>query len=417
MNGSKGFVDPPENAPAGDAFYTPPVPLPEGHVGDSIYQRKLDDPVVALAQGRNWLVLYRSEDARDNPIAVSGIIALPKEPPQAGGYPLITWAHGTVGVAHECAPSRDHDRAGAHPMNRYPHTLLNHFLDQGWAVAMTDYEGLGVTDRTHPYMLGASEARGVLDIVHTARRLFPGQIAERYAIVGHSQGGQAALFAAHHAPERTDNLVGVAAIAPANHTFEVVQAGALWPGFSEGYAFTPMFLCGAMGGDPTIEPEQVLSINAIKYWPQVAERCRAGLSESDSWGGKVTGNNQFRLGYLSSPNSDQENFNAQLREMNPALRIGVPIRIAQSADDDRVPPVTVREIPDLADITIPGTNALVDELRDTNQESEPELLYRFYDEGEVEVPAPDPGDLGAHFATINHDLPALTAWLEGLLTT
>ena len=72
MNGSKGFVDPTENAPGGDAFYTPADPLPEGHTGDSIYQRKLDNPAAALAHGRNWLVLYRSEDARDNPIAVSG---------------------------------------------------------------------------------------------------------------------------------------------------------------------------------------------------------------------------------------------------------------------------------------------------------------------------------------------------------
>jgi hypothetical protein len=117
-----------------------------------------------------------------------------------------------------------------------------------------------------------------------------------------------------------------------------------------------------------------------------------------------------------------ENFNAQLRAINPDLRIGVPIRIAQSADDDRVPSVTVREIPDLPDITIPGTDALVDELRDTNQESEPELLYQFYEKNEVEVSDLDPDDLdpddlGAHFATINHDLPALTSWLKGLLAT
>ncbi|MFD3650763.1 hypothetical protein ACFWUT_13330 [Streptomyces cyaneofuscatus] len=33
---------------------------------------------------------------------------------------------------------------------------------------------------------------GVLQIVTAARRLFPGEIRERFAIVGHSQGGQAA---------------------------------------------------------------------------------------------------------------------------------------------------------------------------------------------------------------------------------
>lgn len=313
MDNRNAFVDPPENAPEGDGFYTPPDPLPDGAIGDWIYVRRLNDPVVALDNGRNWLVLYLSEDAHGTPIAVSGIIALPKEPPAEGGYPLITWAHGTVGAANTCAPSRDHEGAEAHPMNRYPHTLLNHFLDQGWAVAMTDYQGLGVDGPLHPYLLGASEAHGVLDMVHTTRRLFPDQISERYAIVGHSQGGQAALFAAHHAPGRTEGLVGVAAIAPASHTFEVVQAGTLWPGPSPGYAFTPLFLCGAIGGDPDINPQEVLSSNAYRYWPHVKDRCRTGLSKDDSWGRKVTGNFQFKPGYRDDPNDDQKKFNTQLQ--------------------------------------------------------------------------------------------------------
>lgn len=415
MDNRNAFVDPPENAPEGDGFYTPPDSLPEVPMGDRIYVRRLNDPVVALENGRNWLVLYLSEDAHGTPIAVSGIIALPKEPPAEGGYPLITWAHGTVGAANTCAPSRDHEGAGAHPMNRYPHTLLNHFLDQGWAVAMTDYQGLGVDGPLHPYLLGASEAHGVLDIVHTTRRLFPGQISERYAIVGHSQGGQAALFAAHHAPGRTEGLVGVAAIAPASHTFEVVQAGALWPFPSPGYAFTPLFLCGAIGGDPEIRPEQVLSVNALQYRPHVNDRCRAGLSEDDSWGNEVTGNNQFKIDYLVSPNPDQNKFNTQLRKMNPDLVITVPIRIAQAADDKRVPAETVMEIPGRDDpIVIPGTNELVAKLRATNRDAVPELLYQFYEA--KEVPTPDPDELGVHFATINHDLRALTAWLKPLLT-
>ncbi|MFF2720221.1 hypothetical protein [Streptomyces sp. NPDC058011] len=70
---------------------------------------------------------------------------------------------------------------------------------------MTDYEalGTGTAQHLHPYLCGRSEAMGVLDIVTTARRLFPGEIGKRFAIVGHSQGGQAALFAAHHAPGRS----------------------------------------------------------------------------------------------------------------------------------------------------------------------------------------------------------------------
>ncbi|MFD4277458.1 hypothetical protein R2B67_07955 [Streptomyces cyaneofuscatus] len=134
------------DAPAGDAFYTPPIPLPDGAPGDPIHARPLDNPAAAVPGGENWLVLHRSEGADGSPVATSGIIALPDRaahPVPAGGYPLISWAHGTVGVANRCAPSRDRGDTGASPMNAYPLTLLGHFLDQGWAVAMTDYEALG----------------------------------------------------------------------------------------------------------------------------------------------------------------------------------------------------------------------------------------------------------------------------------
>jgi hypothetical protein len=255
-----------KNTPTGDAFYLPPDPMPEGTYGDLIYLRPLDNPTVAVTGGENWLVRYLSQDASDNPVTVatSGIIVLPDRqahPVPAGGYPLVSWAHGTVGVANVCAPSRDRGDTGASPMNAYPHTLLGHFLDQGWAVAMTDYEalGTGTADRLHPYLLGKSEAHAVLDIVVAARRLFEGIIGDRFAIVGHSQGGQAALFAAHHAPDRVVGLVAVAAIAPANHLFPLVQLGAADENENEGFAFTPLFLAGAIGGDPLIDPEQVLS--------------------------------------------------------------------------------------------------------------------------------------------------------------
>jgi hypothetical protein len=42
-----------------------------------------------------------------------------------------------------------------------------------------------------------------------------------------------------------------------------VRAGALLPVKNDGYAFTPLLLCGAIGGDPQIRPEQVLSDIAL----------------------------------------------------------------------------------------------------------------------------------------------------------
>jgi hypothetical protein len=87
MTDASVVQDPPDNAPAGDAFYTPPPLAAAGQHGDPIYQRPLDNPTAALRDGDNWLVLYRSEDIRGNPIGTSGIIALPKTAPPAGRIP------------------------------------------------------------------------------------------------------------------------------------------------------------------------------------------------------------------------------------------------------------------------------------------------------------------------------------------
>jgi acetyl esterase/lipase len=89
-------------------------------------------------------------------------------------------------------------------------------LDRGYVVAATDYPGLG-TPEVHPYLVGSSEARAVLDSVRAARQIPDAGAQARLAVWGHSQGGQAALFtgleAARYAPEL--KLVGVAAAAPA----------------------------------------------------------------------------------------------------------------------------------------------------------------------------------------------------------
>ncbi|WP_329493455.1 alpha/beta hydrolase family protein [Kitasatospora herbaricolor] len=416
MSDATPVIDPEENGPEGDVFYLPPSPLPDGVPGDPIHARRLDNPAAALEAGENWLVLHRSQDVRGEAVATSGIIVLPDRdehplPADGSGYPLVTWAHGTVGIANFVAPSRDRGDTGASPMNASPHGLLNGFLRRGWAVAMTDYEalGTGTEEHLHPYLLGASEANGVLDIVLAARRLFRGAIGDAYAIVGHSQGGQAALFAAHHAPERVGNgLVGVAAIAPSNHPLGLVRFGATDGKEGEGFAFTPLFLAGALGGDPTIDPAQVLTDEALALWPQARHLSRAELSEPESWGG-IKGSDQFRGSYPQNPNPHQVNFDRQLGAMNPDVEITVPVRITQAADDLRV----------RAALPFPlkGTDVLVDELNSTNKKHGIEVEYERIAKDVVEVPQSEPQKtLGVHFATIDHDAADLTDWVHDLFT-
>jgi pimeloyl-ACP methyl ester carboxylesterase len=284
-----------------------------------------------------------------------------------------------------CAPSRDTDGAAAHIYNRFPHVLLNAFIQQGWAVAMTDYEGLG-TPGPHPYLLGLSEARGILDVVRAARALYP-QLSATCAIVGHSQGGQAALFAGHHrdwTPEL--RVCGVGAIAPPSSIKALLLNGAALPTPNEGFAFTPLFLTGAIAGDPSIDPAQVLTDAAYALWPEAEVRCRIGLSQPDSWGGLV-GTSQLR----QPPGPSTTAFLAQLDAMHPDVDIAVPVRVVQAVQDQRVRAAL--------------TTALVAAL--TQRNGAGSVVYQLY----PTVSATDSSDLGCHFGTIETDLQAMIAWL------
>jgi acetyl esterase/lipase len=193
-------------AKAQDAFYQASDAEIAGPPGTVIR----DEPMLGAAAGAAaHRVLYRSTAPDGRPIAVSGVIIIPAGQPPAGGWPIVAWAHPTTGIVPRCAPSLAififQQIAGSRPL-----------LEQGYAIAATDYPGLG-TPGPHPYLVGESEARAVIDSVRAARS-FPGMgNSNRYAVWGHSQGGQASLFTGMisktYAPEL--QLIGIAAAAPA----------------------------------------------------------------------------------------------------------------------------------------------------------------------------------------------------------
>ena len=125
---------------------------------------------------------------------------MPKGKAPKKGWPVITYAHGTTGIADQCAPSRDSSSAGIHELNSYAYPLLNRWLKAGYAVVRTDYTGLGTPD-VHLYLNGVEEGRSTLDIVRAAKRLDKRLNVKRVVISGHSQGGHAALWAASLAPK------------------------------------------------------------------------------------------------------------------------------------------------------------------------------------------------------------------------
>lgn len=171
-----------------------------------------------VGNGKAFRILYRSTGLDGQPIALSGAIFLPDAAPASGRRPIVAWAHPTTGVVEKCAPTLLPDLSGTIPG-------LEDMLARGWIVAATDYAGLG-TPGMHPYLIGESEARAVLDSVRAARTMPKADAGDTFAVWGHSQGGHAALFtgqlAQSYAPEL--RLVGVAAAAPATYLAELFDA-------------------------------------------------------------------------------------------------------------------------------------------------------------------------------------------------
>lgn len=205
---------PPAQPPAQDPFYRPPSPLPAGQPGDVIRSRSslfTVDPIGHSPYGgvKSWQVLYRSQTVAGAPTAVSGTVLVPDKPWQGTGKrPLVSYAVGTRGLGDSCAPSYTLTQG-----LDYEELFIIDALNQGWAVAVTDMEGLG-TPGQHTYEVGRSQGMAVLNMARAAERLPDAGLAGApVAIKGYSQGGTsagwAAELAASYAPDL--DLKGVAA--------------------------------------------------------------------------------------------------------------------------------------------------------------------------------------------------------------
>ena len=163
--------------------------------------------------------MYLSESVQGEPIAVTGVIAVPEAPAPAGGRPVVSVGPGTAGIADTCAPSRftpQLDEAARRlGLGEDRGDRLGGFADAGYVVAQTDYEGLG-TPGGHPYLVGVSEGRGFLDAAQAARQLSDADAGDRLALWGYSQGGHSVLWANQLADEWAPDLhlVGTVAGAP-----------------------------------------------------------------------------------------------------------------------------------------------------------------------------------------------------------
>ncbi|SDY61662.1 Secretory lipase [Herbiconiux ginsengi] len=198
-----------------ESFYQVPDPVPAAAPGTLLRE----EPLLSAPNGsKAWRILYHSTDVHGSDILVSGVVVAPDSPAPPGGRPIVSWGHPTTGAAQRCAPS-----LGIAPFDVIEG--LTQLLDAGYVVVATDYSGMGAAG-PDSYLIGDTEGNNVLDAARAARALDGTGAGTRLVLWGHSQGGQAVLFAAQRAADYAPelHLQAVAVAAPATNLAELLKA-------------------------------------------------------------------------------------------------------------------------------------------------------------------------------------------------
>ena len=176
------------------AFYDPPAPLPNTAPGSLIRSQRFSE--YQVPDGASAIrILYSSRNLSGADVAASGAILIPAGAPPPVGWPVIAWAHGTTGVARQCAPSLMRDVA-------YGSEGLMPMVAAGFAVVAPDYAGLG-TPSPHQYESKMAQAYDVVYAVQAARQALPA-LGRRWVAIGHSQGGTAVWGVAEYEADNDD---------------------------------------------------------------------------------------------------------------------------------------------------------------------------------------------------------------------
>lgn len=272
-------------------------------------------------------ILYTSPDVRWNSgvLPVSGTLHLPKGKPPKGGWPLVAWEHGTLGVADSCGPSW----AGHRPRDA---AYINEWLKRGFAVVSTDYQGLGGPG-PHPYSIWQAEGRSVLDGVRAALSAHKGQIANVVIITGQSQGSGAALGATRlqpsYAPDvklRASIATGVVSTFP-DGPYHVADTGVTGGG-SAYYTILSMVGGGLRDGAPA--PDDLLTDKGRLLLEASRTTCNTDIHKIEAKEA-VSAANAFKapdqIPAMMRPNTD----------MTP-VKMPVPVFLGTGLADSTLPP-------------------------------------------------------------------------------
>lgn len=336
---------------------------PNGKLGQIVKSEKIK---TSITNAQAWKIAYISSDLTGRKTIATGTIIAPVGPAPKEGRPILTWAHGTTGSAQNCGPSQIIDPTRA--LNEY--FLMDgdswtdfgipngqEFIDQGYVVVATDYQGLGGGGK-HQYAVAATNGRDAIDAARAAGSMKEVGAGKKTVVYGWSQGGGATIAAASQ-PEylaqkgtAADGLeyLGFVALAPEDLAVMIPnvptdEAGAnkLMNEFTQAnvpnvflFAHYMMGLWGVQAAFPELKLTDILTDEGAKVADNLSKnKCVHAMSDSFTY----TYGDQYKSLIKPQPSNSSAWLKAFVDGSVKPVKPVAPVIIYWGTKDTAVPPV------------------------------------------------------------------------------
>ena len=353
------YADPPM-----PPFYNAVMKMaPEGKLGQIIKKEKIETNINGA---RAWKIAYISSDVAGRKTISTGLIISPTGPAPKEGRPILAWAHGTTGSAQNCGPSQIIDPT--RPLNQY--FLANgnswtdfgipngqEFINQGYVVVATDYQGLGGGGK-HQYAVAATNGRDVINSARAASSMKEVGAGKKTIVYGWSQGGGATIAAASLPEYQTqqgtaaDNLeyLGFVALAPEDVAAVIpkvpkdeLEANKIMDGFTAAnvpnvflFAHFMMGLWGAQAAFPDLKLTDILTDEGAKVADQLSRnKCVHVMADSFNY----AYGDQYKSLINTQPSNSTSWLKAFIEGSVKPVKPVAPVVIYWGTKDTAVPPI------------------------------------------------------------------------------
>ncbi|MGE8685260.1 MAG: alpha/beta hydrolase [Acinetobacter sp.] len=368
----------------GDSVYVADDGIPKNNIAVPIVKTEVytdanpdANTVLDAASVSKTLMTYKMLGVNGTETQATAIVFTPKGTKPVGGWPIVAWAHGTTGVADACAPSRQGLRGNEH--------FIARLLAAGYAVVAPDYEGLGEPSgkELHPFLNLKSEAYSITDAVVAARKNLGNTTEKRWSVVGHSQGGQAALGAAQYASRAQLTYKGAVAVAPASNLALILSGGEQKAAAEADLikkvnilapldTFTSLITAGLRNSTPTLQYSEVFVPPTDQLAAQAENVCYDVLGQTLGGAmnayvqknGKLDGYPRTQPDFMTIPEVKKflESGSQPLQ-----TKLNTPIFIYQGSEDSTVP----KQVTDLMVQLAKGKGTKINYVTDTDNSINP----------------------------------------------